>query len=167
MTHTAGFKVNSFYGYDVDDPIPSLLQVLKGEKPAKNEPIRVEYTPGSKVQYSGGGVTIEQQLMIDVTGEAFPQLMKEIVFDKLDMADSTFEEPLPPARAREATSGNVPQWNDYARKLAYIPRDGCSWFMDYTLRPRQIRYRDRPLTAWQVEPHTDTADGHSNVNPRG
>jgi len=29
MTHTAGVNVHSFFGYDLDDPIPTLLQVLR------------------------------------------------------------------------------------------------------------------------------------------
>src|SRR5215467_1367413 len=125
MTHTAGINVHSFYGYDVNDPIPSLLEVLNGAKPANSEPIRVEHVPGSQMRYSGGGVTIEQQLMMDVTGEPFPRLMKEIVFDKIGMADSTFEQPLPPARAPYASSGTYPngttmhgKWHVYPEMAA-------------------------------------------------
>jgi CubicO group peptidase (beta-lactamase class C family) len=122
MTHTAGVNENSFYGYDVDDPIPTLMQVLNGQKPANNGPIRVDFVPGSKMRYSGGGVTIEQQLIMDITGEPFPQLMKEIVFDKISMEDSTFEQPLPPARRLDAASGTYPngttmhgKWHDTRR----------------------------------------------------
>jgi len=125
MTHTAGINVHSFYGYDVNDPIPSLLQVLNGAKPANSQPIRVEHVPGSQMRYSGGGVTIEQQLMMDVTGGPFPRLMKEVVFDKIGMADSTFEQPLPPARAPYASSGTYPnlttmhgKWHVYPEMAA-------------------------------------------------
>jgi len=62
--------------------------------------------PGTKEVYSGGGVTIEQQLMADVTGKAFPALMRDLVLDKLGMADSSYEQPLPPARAAMTASGN-------------------------------------------------------------
>jgi CubicO group peptidase (beta-lactamase class C family) len=55
--------------------------------------------------YSGGGVTIEQQLMMDVTGKTFPALMRELVLDKLGMADSSYEQPQPPARAAMTASG--------------------------------------------------------------
>jgi CubicO group peptidase (beta-lactamase class C family) len=125
MTHTAGVNENSFYGYDVDDPIPTLVQVLNGEKPANNGPIRVDFVPGSKMRYSGGGVTIEQQLVMDIKGEPFPQLMKEIVFDMIGMEDSTFEQPLPPARRLDAASGTYPngttihgKWHVYPEMAA-------------------------------------------------
>jgi CubicO group peptidase (beta-lactamase class C family) len=52
-------------------------------------------------------VLIEQQLMIDLSGEPFPQLMREIVFDKIGMNDSTFEQPLPSSRLGLAASGTV------------------------------------------------------------
>src|ERR1051326_5634145 len=71
MSHTAGLTVHGFPGYDVDAPVPTLVQIFNGEKPANTAPIRVDITPGTKERYSGGGVTIEQQLMIDVTGKQF------------------------------------------------------------------------------------------------
>ena len=171
MTHTAGVKVNSFYGYDVDDPLPTLLQVLKGEKPANNEPIGVEYTPGSKMQYSGGGVTIEQQLMIDVRGEAFPQLMKEIVFDKLDMADSTFEQPLPPARARDAASGTYPngttmhgKWHIYPEMapagLWTTPSDLAKFVIEIALsrHGKSNRILSQPMATQMLSPQVETTE---------
>ena len=105
MSHTAGLTVHGFPGYDVDAPLPTLVQVLDGEKPANTEPIRVDFVPGSKERYSGGGVTIEQLLMMDVTGKAFPTLLRETVLDKIGMTDSGYEQPLPPARAALTANG--------------------------------------------------------------
>jgi hypothetical protein len=42
--------------------------------------------------------------MIDLTGQSFPQLMREIVCDKIGMRDSTNEQPLPPSRLGSAGS---------------------------------------------------------------
>ena len=105
MSHSAGITVHGFPGYAVDAPIPTLVQVFNGEKPANTAPIRVDIVPGTKFRYSGGGITIEQQLVIDVTGEPFPQFMRKNGLDKIGMADSTYEQPLPPARAAVAASG--------------------------------------------------------------
>lgn len=105
MSHTAGLTVHGFPGYDVDAPVPTLLQIFNGEKPANTDPIRVDIAPGTKARYSGGGVTIEQQLMIDVTGRPFPALMRETVLDKLGMTDSSYEQPLPQARAAMTAGG--------------------------------------------------------------
>jgi CubicO group peptidase (beta-lactamase class C family) len=125
LSHSAGLTVHGFPGYAVDEPIPSLLQIFNGEPPANTAPIRVDFVPGTKYRYSGGGVTIEQQLVIDVTGKPFPQFMRETVLDKIGMADSTYEQPLPPARAAVAASGThadgmlVPgKWHIYPEMAA-------------------------------------------------
>jgi CubicO group peptidase (beta-lactamase class C family) len=125
LSHSAGLTVHGFPGYAVDAPIPNLLQIFNGEPPANTAPIRVDLVPGTKYRYSGGGVTIEQQLDIDVSGESFPQFMRETVLDRIGMADSTYEQPLPPARAAMAASGThadgtaVPgKWHIYPEMAA-------------------------------------------------
>ena len=105
MSHTAGLTVHGFPGYDVDALVPSIVQVLNGERPANTEPIRVDIVPGTKSRYSGGGVTIEQLMMMDVTGKQFPALMRDLVLDKIGMTDSSYEQPLPPARAAMTAGG--------------------------------------------------------------
>jgi CubicO group peptidase (beta-lactamase class C family)/predicted transcriptional regulator YdeE len=105
MSHTAGLTVHGFPGYGVDAPVPSIVQVLNGEKPANTDPIRVDIVPGTKSRYSGGGVTIEQLMMMDVTGKKFPDLMRALVLDKIGMTDSSYEQPLPPARAAMTAGG--------------------------------------------------------------
>jgi CubicO group peptidase (beta-lactamase class C family) len=104
-SHTAGLTVEGFPGYDVDAALPNLVQILDGQPPANSPAIRVDFVPGSKSRYSGGGVAIEQQLMIDVTGESFPDLMKRLVLDKIGMGDSTYLEPLPEAWAVRTATG--------------------------------------------------------------
>ena len=105
MSHTAGLTVHGFPGYDIDAPMPTLVQIFNGEKPANTAPIRVDTVPGTKWRYSGGGVTIEQQMMMDVTRKPFPAFMRETVLDKIGMSDSSYEQPLPTARAAMTTSG--------------------------------------------------------------
>ena len=105
MSHTGGLTVHGFPGYDVDERVPTLVQVFNGEKPANTPPIRVDVVPGTLERYSGGGVTIEQQLMMDVTGKAFPEFMRETVLDKIGMTDSSYEQPLPAARAAMTAIG--------------------------------------------------------------
>lgn len=105
MSHTAGLTVHGFPGYDVDAPRPTLVQIFNGEKPGNTAPIRVDVTPGTIERYSGGGVTIEQELMMDVTGKQFPALMRELVLDKIGMSDSSYEQPLPPTRAVMTAGG--------------------------------------------------------------
>jgi CubicO group peptidase (beta-lactamase class C family) len=105
VSHSAGLTVHGFPGYAVNEPVPTLVQIFNGEKPANTDPIRVDFVPGTKMRYSGGGVTIEQQLVIDVTGKPFPQFMQETVLSKVGMTDSSYEQPLPAARAALTATG--------------------------------------------------------------
>lgn len=94
LSHTAGINQPSFVGYARGQELPDLLQVLRGEGPANHGGIRVDTIPGTQFNYSGGGFCIVQQLMIDVTGTCFPQLMQELVLEPAGMVHSTFEQPL-------------------------------------------------------------------------
>lgn len=104
-SHTAGLTVHGFPGYDVDEKLPTLVQIFNGDRPANTPPIRVDLVPGTKERYSGGGITIEQQLMMDVSGKPFPVLMKETVLDKIGMTNSSYEQPLPAAWAERTAVG--------------------------------------------------------------
>lgn len=105
LTHSAGLTVHGFPGYDVAGPMPSLRQVLDGTAPANTAPIRVDTTPGAIERYSGGGFTIMQQLMIDVTRTPFPRFMQETVLGPIGMTSSSFEQPPAPPFASRTASG--------------------------------------------------------------
>jgi CubicO group peptidase (beta-lactamase class C family) len=105
MSHTAGLTIHGFPGYDVDAPVPTLVQIFDGEKPANTEPIRVDLVPGTQERYSGGGITIEQQLVMDVTGKPFPEFMRANVLEKIGMMDSSYAQPLPAELAARAAAG--------------------------------------------------------------
>ena len=55
LNHTSGIGTHNGEIYDPDSPIPTLLQLLEGEKPARTPPVRVEAVPGTKFAYSNGG----------------------------------------------------------------------------------------------------------------
>ncbi len=95
LTHTAGFTVHGFPGYAANETVPTLVQVLDGQKPANTGPIRLETAPGSKWNYSGGGYTVMQQIVLDVSKQPFPQLLHDTVLAPIGMTHSTYEQPLP------------------------------------------------------------------------
>ena len=105
LSHTAGTTVHGFPGYAVDQPVPTLEQVLDGEKPANTPPVRVDVVPGTKGRYSGGGTTIVQLMMVDQLRKPFPQIMNETVLQPLGLHHSTYEQPLPPDRAALTATG--------------------------------------------------------------
>ncbi len=104
LSHSAGLTVHGFPGYASDEPIPTVVQILNGEKPANTDPIRVDVLPGTLWRYSGGGYMILQTLLSDVTGKPFPQIMRELVLTPAGMTHSTYEQPLPKNRTAEATT---------------------------------------------------------------
>ena len=106
LSHSAGLTNHSAGNYTSGAELPTLLQVLDGIKPANSPPIRVDFVPGSRWRYSGGGYGVAQQLLIDASGKTFPRLAQEIVFDRLKMKHSTFEQPLPERFQKTAAVGH-------------------------------------------------------------
>jgi CubicO group peptidase (beta-lactamase class C family) len=106
LSHTAGLTVHGCPGYVIDDPLPALDKVLNGEKPANTPPIRVDAVPGAAWRYSGGGYTVLQQMLIDVSGRLFPELLQQTVLKPLGMQNSTYEQPLPAVLAPRAATGH-------------------------------------------------------------
>jgi CubicO group peptidase (beta-lactamase class C family) len=106
LSHTAGTTVHGFPGYAEGAALPTLQQVLDGTPPANTAPVRVDTVPGTLQRYSGGGTTIVQQAMIDVAGQPFPGLLRELVLDPVGMSGSSYEQPLPPERLALAGAGH-------------------------------------------------------------
>ncbi len=106
LNHSAGLTVHGFGGYPAGTPVPTVVQVLDGVPPANSAAVRPDTVPGSLWRYSGGGYTVVQQLLADVTGKAFPALLAELVLGPAGMRDSTYEQPLPEARRAAAASGH-------------------------------------------------------------
>ena len=116
MSHTAGLGVWGFEDYQPGETLPTLLQTLNGQAPAKNAAVRIQFPPGSRMLYSGGGVTIEQLLLQDTSGKSFAQLADERVFGPIGMSRSTFVNPLP------ADTRNVAHAHDKQGQPTALPR---------------------------------------------
>lgn len=125
LSHTGGLTVHGFPGYPRDKTLPTLHQVLDGEKPANTPAIRVDTVPGLHPRYSGGGYCVLQQLLVDVTGQSFPELMRQLVLEPLGMTRSAYEQPLPPTRWGATPTGYLVggepvrgQWHVYPEMAA-------------------------------------------------
>jgi CubicO group peptidase (beta-lactamase class C family) len=138
VSHNAGLTVHGFPGYSTTDAVPTLPQVLDGAKPANTDPVRVDTFPGAIWRYAGGGTTVMQLLLTDVTGKPFPQLLQDEVLGPAKMTRSTYEQPLPAARQTEASAAHhgdgtmVPgRWHIYpemaAAGLWTTPSDLLTW----------------------------------------
>ncbi|HEY2894397.1 MAG TPA: serine hydrolase domain-containing protein [Pirellulales bacterium] len=99
LSHTAGLSVHGFPGYELGKPLPTILQVLAGEKPANTEAVVVQFKPGYMYSYSGGGFSVVQLLLTEVTHQPFAAFMHEQVLNPLGMNESTFDLPLSKEKA--------------------------------------------------------------------
>jgi CubicO group peptidase (beta-lactamase class C family) len=107
LCHNAGATVHGFSGYVVGFPIPTLDQILNGAPPANNSAICIETIPGAKPRYSGGGYTVLQQLLVDVIGRPFPELMQSLVLQPLGMTSSAFDQPLRHPLDKNSATGHT------------------------------------------------------------
>ena len=125
LTHSAGLTVHGFPGYAIGDSMPSLTQVLDGLPPANTPPIRVDMRPGRAFRYSGGGFCVVQQLLTDVAGGSYPDLMAKTVLRPLGMDHSSFDQPREEVVGLHRAAGHAPdgsliqgKWHRYPELAA-------------------------------------------------
>lgn len=94
LSHTAGLDIHGFPGYKRTADLPTVPQILNGEKPANTKKVHSLFAAGNKFKYSGGGTTITQQLLMDVTGEPYATYMEREVLKPLGMLHSSYEQPI-------------------------------------------------------------------------
>lgn len=104
LSHTAGTTIHGFPGYASTTAVPTTLQILDGTAPATNPPVRVEHVPGKQWNYSGGGYVIVQQLIMDVTGKSFGDVLRDEVLKPYGMKQSSFQQPLPSDALKHAAT---------------------------------------------------------------
>jgi CubicO group peptidase (beta-lactamase class C family) len=105
-SHSAGLTVGGFPGYSRGTPLPALTQILTGSSPANTAGIRVDTLPGVEFRYAGGGTTVLQQVLEDVTRRPFPGLVRELVLEPLGMSCSGYTQPLPDELHDEAATAH-------------------------------------------------------------
>jgi CubicO group peptidase (beta-lactamase class C family) len=89
LSHTAGLSVDGYRGYPVGTTdLPSLPDFLSGD--AGVPAVRMLFPAGARFSYSGGGYTILQLMIEDMTGESFADVMQRDLLDSLGMAHSRF-----------------------------------------------------------------------------
>ncbi len=93
LAHTSGLNVEGFLGYDHSHTLPTTTEVLNGM--GNSEKVEVVRVPGEEWHYSGGGYTVLQQVIEDISNLPFEEFMRIEILEPLGMTNSTFEQPLP------------------------------------------------------------------------
>jgi CubicO group peptidase (beta-lactamase class C family) len=106
LSHSAGLTVSGFPGYLRTEQLPSVIDILNGHPPANTARVEVNILPGTQFRYSGGGTMVAQQVVMDVLGQPFPKIMRDLVLDPLGMTQSTYEQPLPDSWAGSAATAH-------------------------------------------------------------
>lgn len=123
LSHTAGLTVHGFPGYTNSETMPSTLEVITGQ--GNTDSILVFQTPGSNWKYSGGGYTIMQLMVEEITGEAFDVYMDREILPALGMTKSTYSQPVNKDKEAHASAAYTwegkmidGRWNNYPEKAA-------------------------------------------------
>jgi CubicO group peptidase (beta-lactamase class C family) len=94
LSHTAGLTDGLGYsGFETVAQVQSVEQSLTKASDADDGisgAVSVGITPGSEFKYSGGGYTLLQLLVEEVSNQSFASYMKESIFDPLGMIHSTY-----------------------------------------------------------------------------
>jgi CubicO group peptidase (beta-lactamase class C family) len=125
LSHTGGVTVSGFRGYASNEAVPTPLQLLDGAKPANSAAVRVDIPVGSRYRYAGGGYSIVQLAIEEVTKKPFADAARDLVLEPLGMRHSTYAQPLPAdlhgkaATAHRASGEPVAgRWHTYPEQAA-------------------------------------------------
>ena len=116
LSHTAGFSQHGFADFRPGELLPTALQTLNGHSPARHGPVRLMFEPGDRMDYSGGGTTVSQVLITDLTGMSYVEAAERHVLEPLGMSRSTFQNPIP------ASHGNIAHAHDDRGRPTALPR---------------------------------------------
>jgi CubicO group peptidase (beta-lactamase class C family) len=112
LSHTGGVNVHGFAGYDRSERLPSLQDILDGT--GNSAAVKLEKKPGGGFTYSGGGITVLQKLVQDVTGDDYVNAVRNRVLSPLGMNDSSMRQPpLTPDLSNGHDSQGASVWNGY------------------------------------------------------
>ncbi len=102
LSHTAGLSLHGYPGFLPSEDLPTIEQSLSGNTNGSGD-VHLIMPPGTKWKYSGGGFTIAQLIVEEVTGQRFAEFMTSEVLEPLGMTSSSYV------------------WNAMVERLAAVP----------------------------------------------
>ncbi len=105
LSHTGGVNVSGFDGYSKTDSLPSIIQILNGQSPSNSDAVRSIFEPGLNYKYSGGGTTISQLIIEDITGVKYSDYMIKNILTPLGMKNSFYTRPKSENKLQNISTG--------------------------------------------------------------
>ncbi|GGB00315.1 serine hydrolase domain-containing protein [Puia dinghuensis] len=169
LSHTAGLTIHGFPGYERGVTLPTVAQILDGAPPANTHAVRSMYAPGIRSQYSGGGITISQLVIADVTQEPYDRWMYEQVLKPMGMTGSFYTQPAPADKAvflatayyadGSAVSGKYHTYpEEAAAGLWTNPTDLCKYIIETQLsyEGKSAKVLNQTFTRLRLTPYVDS-----------
>lgn len=97
LSHTGGLSVHGYGGFGPDETLPTIEESLSGTLQGYTA-VELVAEPGSAWSYSGGGYTLLQLAVEEVSGQSFADFMTAEVLTPLGMTSSRYGEPIDPER---------------------------------------------------------------------
>lgn len=126
LSHSAGLTVHGFGGYEAGKDLPSIPEVLDGKKPANSPAVRSMYEPGLRFEYSGGGTTISQLVVMDITHRDYAKYMFENVLKPLGMLNSSYQQPPVNESTRLLSVAYYPNGKEVTGKYHIYPEQAAA-----------------------------------------
>jgi CubicO group peptidase (beta-lactamase class C family) len=166
MSHTSGTGDGfGFPGYAPKDPVPTLAQILDGQPPSNRPQVRLERPPLTGFKYSGGAVTMQELALTEAMGKPLVDLARDWVLTPIGMTNSTFEQPLPASREKQAARAHnryggrtADPWHVYPERAAAglwtTPTDLAKFLIEVqkTLAGQSTRVLSRAMMLEMVTP---------------
>ena len=119
LGHQAGLSLPDYPGFEPDAALPTLEASLSGATNGGGD-LQLVARPGEGFRYSGGGYTLLQMLIEEITGRPFAEHVRETIFTPLGMAHSGFTSDA--ALVAQAAAGH----DRYGRPVPFYRYDGLA-----------------------------------------
>lgn len=168
LSHTSGITAHNgkgFPGYEKGKNLPTIPQILNGEKPANTNGIKLYAVPDASYEYSGEGTLISQLALTDVTKQAYNDYMTKTIFEPLGMTHSYFIQP-PTAEMDMRIAGGYDGKKQYIQGKYFVhpelssaglwttPTDICKYIVEteMSLKGQSNKVLSKEITQLRFKP---------------
>lgn len=90
LSHTSGLSLHGYSGFRPNSPLPTTIESLNGKTNGAGD-VQLRFQPGTAFSYSGGGYTLLQLIVEEVTGKSFSEFIDASVLTPLNMRRSSYK----------------------------------------------------------------------------